>query len=186
MISLTANFMRLRWLAVLLLSLLWATMGSATALTERGDFGHCCIAAKRGGALADAAPGSYAFSDAFELGLKHDGLIRSLRVGDVAMPSGAASAKLMGELTRATGREVALLRLTDGSRVMRLGATGSVSGEGAARIIAHTHPSNILRLSTGDISTFWSTLPKQRSTVIVGGNGAGTLQHIPRNPWPSF
>jgi hypothetical protein len=36
----------LRWLAVLLLSLLWATMGSAAALAERGNFRQSSLAAK--------------------------------------------------------------------------------------------------------------------------------------------
>jgi RHS repeat-associated protein len=143
-------------------------------------------AAKGGGTLADVAPGHYTFADSFDLSLKHDFLIRELRRGDVLMHRGTASAELMGELTRATGREVALIRRTDGARVLRLGVEDEVRGLGAARIIAHTHPSNILRLSRGDILSFWHQLPSQRSTVIVGGNGAGILQHIPRNPWPSF
>jgi hypothetical protein len=46
MIGQTTSFQRLRWLVVLLLSLLWATMGSAAATAERGDFQHCGIAAK--------------------------------------------------------------------------------------------------------------------------------------------
>ena len=41
-----ASFLRLRRLLVLLLSLLGATMGGATALAERGDFGHSSFAAK--------------------------------------------------------------------------------------------------------------------------------------------
>ena len=40
-----ASFRWLRWLAVFLLSLLWATMGSTTALAERSDLGHCSLAA---------------------------------------------------------------------------------------------------------------------------------------------
>lgn len=41
------DFPPLRWLAVLLLSLLWTTMGGASALVERGDFGRSLIAANR-------------------------------------------------------------------------------------------------------------------------------------------
>jgi hypothetical protein len=41
-----SSFQRLRWLAVLLLILLWVTTSSAAALVERGDFGRCAIAAK--------------------------------------------------------------------------------------------------------------------------------------------
>lgn len=39
----------LRWLIVLMMSLLWATVGSAAALAERGDLEHCGNAAKSGG-----------------------------------------------------------------------------------------------------------------------------------------
>jgi hypothetical protein len=46
MISQTARILRLRWLAVLLLSLMWATMGSGAAVAERGDFDRCALAAK--------------------------------------------------------------------------------------------------------------------------------------------
>jgi hypothetical protein len=45
MISQATSRLRLRWLAVLLLSLLWATMGRAAALAERGDFGNFSSAA---------------------------------------------------------------------------------------------------------------------------------------------
>jgi hypothetical protein len=48
MISQTSSFLLLRWLAVLLLSLLWTMMGSATSLAERGDFGQSSNAAKGG------------------------------------------------------------------------------------------------------------------------------------------
>ncbi len=44
------NSQRLRWLAVVLLNLLWATMGSAVALAERSDFGQSSLA-------ANSAPG---------------------------------------------------------------------------------------------------------------------------------
>jgi hypothetical protein len=40
------DFHPLRWLAFLLLSLLWATMGSTAALAERGEFSRCALAAK--------------------------------------------------------------------------------------------------------------------------------------------
>ena len=36
----------LRWLLAFIVSLTWATMGSAAALVERGDFGHSSLAAK--------------------------------------------------------------------------------------------------------------------------------------------
>jgi hypothetical protein len=40
------SFLRLRWLLAFLLSLPWATMGSAAASAERGNFDHCALAAK--------------------------------------------------------------------------------------------------------------------------------------------
>jgi hypothetical protein len=46
------DFHPLRWLAVLLLSLLWATMGMAAAVAERGDFGCFFLAAKTETAVA--------------------------------------------------------------------------------------------------------------------------------------
>jgi hypothetical protein len=45
------DFHPLRRLLVLLLSLFWATMGSAAALAERSDFDRCAIAANSGRAL---------------------------------------------------------------------------------------------------------------------------------------
>jgi hypothetical protein len=42
----TASFKRLRWLASVLFGLLWATLGCAATLAERGDFGHATLAAK--------------------------------------------------------------------------------------------------------------------------------------------
>lgn len=53
MIGHTPAVQGLRWLAVLLLSLLWATVGSAAALAERDDFSHSALAAKSGMSLAD-------------------------------------------------------------------------------------------------------------------------------------
>jgi hypothetical protein len=46
MIGRVTSFLPLRWLAILLLSLLSATMGSAVALAERSDFDRCAVAAK--------------------------------------------------------------------------------------------------------------------------------------------
>ena len=48
MIGKIARCLRLRWLAVLLLNLLWSPMGGAAALPERVDFGDCAPAAKSG------------------------------------------------------------------------------------------------------------------------------------------
>lgn len=55
MIGKIARCLRLRWLAVLLLNLLWSTMGGAAALPERVDFGGCTPAAKSAGTTSRAA-----------------------------------------------------------------------------------------------------------------------------------
>jgi hypothetical protein len=49
-----ASFLRQRWLTVLLLSLLWVTIGSAAAVAERGEFEHCAPAAKATGTVWDS------------------------------------------------------------------------------------------------------------------------------------
>ncbi len=46
-----ASFLPLRWLAIVLLSLLWTTIGNAATMAERGDFGHIVLAAKAPRAL---------------------------------------------------------------------------------------------------------------------------------------
>lgn len=58
MIEGTCSFLRLRWLALVLLSLLWATMGGAAALAERSDFGYSTLAANSAG-RARNIPWSY-------------------------------------------------------------------------------------------------------------------------------
>ena len=46
------EFRLLRWvLVILLISLLWATMGSAAPMAECRDFGHCALAPEGGGHL---------------------------------------------------------------------------------------------------------------------------------------
>jgi hypothetical protein len=70
MIGQTARFLRIRWILVLLLSLLWTTTGGATALAVRGDFDHPVIAAK--------TPASFFQSTRIEVeALQAQGLSRS-------------------------------------------------------------------------------------------------------------
>ena len=47
MMSRATSFLSLQLLAAVLLSLLWAAMGSAVGLAERGEFSHSGIAAKK-------------------------------------------------------------------------------------------------------------------------------------------
>jgi hypothetical protein len=105
------------------------------------------------------------------------------------MPVGSVSAQLMGELTVATGREVALIRIGD-QRLLRLGFVDDV-GHGvrmwdADRVIAHTHLSGELRFSVGpdsDIAVFTDprfNLTRQKSSVLVAPDGTAVRLPIPR------
>ncbi len=118
---------------------------------------------------------------------KHAGLISKLEKGDVLMPRGKASAKMMGELTTATGNEVALLRVGK-KRVLRMGDPSSVRTADAERIIAHTHPGGSLELSLiptmkkgklvwkGDIPRLQEL--GQRSSVVIGPSGRAKRPHV--------
>ena len=100
------------------------------------------------------------------------------------MPSGSMSAKLMGELTTATGREVGLIRV-DGRRLLRMGDADSIFMGDAQRVIGHTHPSGVLRFSgevggrSGDIPSFMQFQPKQKSSLLIGPDGTAVRQVIP-------
>ena len=73
---------------------------------------------------------------------------------------------MMAKITAETGNEVALLRLTNGRRVLRMGGPDYVYiGRGVKTIIAHTHPRGALWLSKADVDTL--TVLGQRSTVII-------------------
>ena len=73
---------------------------------------------------------------------------------------------LMADITSVTGHEVALLRLKDGNRVLRLGSEGGVGfTDDIKRIIAHTHPSSVLEFSSSDVR-FLKEL-QQRSSVLI-------------------
>ena len=102
--------------------------------------------------------------------------------------------QLMADITAATGKEVALLRLSRGElgRVLRLGTERSVNFSGAMRVIAHTHPSGNLALSlnmefmggrwvlTGDVPALMALeavgraeqVVVPRSSVVIGPSGA--------------
>lgn len=127
----------------------------------------------------------FTLAQRLDLQFKHQALINSLQRGDVAMPSGAASARLMGELTAATGREVGRIRV-GGKRVLRLGDADSIFMADAERAIAHTHPSGILQFSgevggeLGDIPSFLKYQPRQHSSVLIAPDGTGVRLSIPR------
>jgi hypothetical protein len=126
----------------------------------------------------------FTLAERIDLQMKHQGLIRQLQQGDVHMPSGSMSAKLMGELTTATGREVGLIRV-DGRRLLRMGDADSIFMGDAQRVIGHTHPSGVLRFSgevggrSGDIPSFMQFQPMQKSSLLIGPDGTAVRQVIP-------
>ncbi len=78
MIGHTPAVQGLRWLAVLLLSLLWATVGSAAALAERDDFSHSALAAKTGGGAVDDLVTVRSYTDATgKAGISGSGSLRA-------------------------------------------------------------------------------------------------------------
>jgi hypothetical protein len=100
-----------------------------------------------------------------KLNWKHRQLINTLKQGDVVASQGLGRTALIGELTIATGKEVALLRLTGGTRVLRLGTKNSVSAAGAKRVIEHSHPGGTLKFSPADELTLQYL--GQRSSLII-------------------
>lgn len=98
----------------------------------------------------------------------------------------------MGDLTAATGREVALIRIGD-KRLLRLGKADGIEVWNADRVIAHTQPSGELRWSVGpdsDMAVFTnpnlrlinpnSRVNMQKSSILVGPCGTWERLPIPR------
>jgi hypothetical protein len=149
-----------------------------------------CNGSRAGTSLRDPKSiTDYSYAERFQLDITHRELITELLKGDVPMPPGKMSAKLMGELTVATGRELALIR-KGGQRWLRLGFGDDV-GHGvllddANRVIAHTHLSGELRFSIGpdsDMATFTNPalkLTKQKSSVLIAPDGTAVRLPIPR------
>jgi hypothetical protein len=124
---------------------------------------------------------------AFERGAlrqKHSALISQLEErGDALMPPGSmgirhpvtgvfttSPSQMMAELTVATQREVALVRVGD-QRLLRLGFVDEI-GPGvrlrdAKRVVAHTHPSGELRFSPEDIAVFLEQTKQKRFLFSV-------------------
>jgi YD repeat-containing protein len=95
-----------------------------------------------------------------QLYCKHWDIILDLeRAGSkgVVAQRGEWSAQLMAEITAATGKEIGLFRVggRSGQRVAVLGTKATVplpTGRGMVyRLIGHTHPSNVLMFSVGDL-----------------------------------
>jgi RHS repeat-associated protein len=114
-----------------------------------------------------------------KLWFKHRALISQLKQGDdVSLSSIAVGHSkeavfgLMGDLTAASSREIALLRTKAGT-VLRMGSASAVTRKGATLVIAHSHPNGKLGLSPEDyITVFLNQKYKQKSTIVVGPTGA--------------
>lgn len=110
---------------------------------------------------------------------RHGDLIYRLDQGDVTIGRGGKSARLMAEISNATGRELALLRLTNGRLVFRLGTSSAVPlGDGVETVIAHVHPSGDLSYSPADVREL--DLREQRSSVLVAPTGEAQRVDVPR------
>jgi len=103
----------------------------------------------------------------------HSGLLKALQSGtDVLVPPGTTGIRtMMADITANTGNEVALLRLTNGSRVFRLGTPKYVLlGPDVKTVIAHTHSGGILEFSESDFDAL--TARGQRSSVLIDPKSA--------------
>ena len=101
---------------------------------------------------------------------KHAEVIGQLEAGEnVVVPADAPYVETMSELTVATGREVALLRLEDGRQILTMGDKSSVELPSDVKIIAHTHPGGRLWFSKEDEAALHAA--GQDSSVLIGPGG---------------
>ena len=103
---------------------------------------------------------------------------------DVPIPVGTRGlTNMMSQLTLRSRNEVALLRLQDGSRILRMGTPTSVTlgipgRSPVTRIIAHTHPSGRIGFSRFDVAALMKR--GQASSVIIDPNvGMGARLPVP-------
>jgi 2-polyprenyl-6-methoxyphenol hydroxylase-like FAD-dependent oxidoreductase len=90
-------------------------------------------------------------ADADAIRASHAEMLGKLESGaDVVVGRGQVSTEMMAQLAKVTNREVALLRLENGSLVLRLGEASSVSVVGAKRVIAQKPPTGALIFSKED------------------------------------
>jgi hypothetical protein len=75
--------------------------------------------------------------------------------------------QMMADITAVTGNEVALVRLTDGRRVLRMGKGDEVSGKNVIRMIAHTHPSGDMFFSKFDADRFYENPRGPKSSILI-------------------
>jgi hypothetical protein len=103
-------------------------------------------------------------------------LVATMRSGAdiVILPGTRGIRRLMSDITLSTGNEVALLRLSNGARVLRMGGPKTISlGSNVVRIVAHTHPSGRLAFSGFDKTALlnreqlWSVIIDPRADMAV-------------------
>ncbi len=111
--------------------------------------------------LGRAAPSCDILSEVDKIAL------RRLEMGaHIEVPAGTKGIlTMMSDLSVVSGKEVALVRLQSGRRVLMMGSAGRVNVKGATRIIAHTHPEGSLRFSSPDVRVLQSR--GQHSSVII-------------------
>ncbi|MCX7805339.1 MAG: hypothetical protein N3A38_09145 [Planctomycetota bacterium] len=103
---------------------------------------------------------------------------RVLAKEEIPIPAGIQGIReSMAEITARTGREVALLRMPDGKRTLRIGGRDFVDVTGARRVIAHTHPSG-LEYSKEDWGVF-KRYTKQKSSVLIAPSGEAKRLPVP-------
>jgi hypothetical protein len=133
MMCMPASFLRLRLLAVLLLSLFWATTGSAASSAERGDFGQSLLAAKTTGTT-----GYRYVTEAEILAIKDTGMLRGGRPGETyftkdVYKSGSHAQERLSLPTTPTHRIE--FNITNNPTMLRNGTkvdpVGSLPGKGA-------------------------------------------------------
>jgi hypothetical protein len=124
----------LRWLLVLLLSLLWAMMGSAASLAERDFFGCSSLAAK----TTEGTTGYRYVTEAEIQAIKNSGMLRSGRPGETfftkdVYKSGAHAQERLSLPTTPTHRIE--FNVTNNPTMLRNGTkvdpVGSLPGKGS-------------------------------------------------------
>jgi hypothetical protein len=87
--------------------------------------------------------------------------------------------QMMADISAVTGNEVALVRLKDGRRVLRMGTADEIPPHDIVRMIAHTHPSGNMFFSRGDVQKFIGNPKKPKSSVLIDpADGFATRLHI--------
>jgi hypothetical protein len=85
----------------------------------------------------------------------------------------------MADISAVTGNEVALVRLKDRRRVLRMGTADEIPSRDIVRMIAHTHPSGNMFFSRRDAQKFIGNPKKPKSSVLIDpADGFATRLHL--------